>query len=338
MNVEGQKRKKKLILLGVLLVSFLSYIDTTVVSIAEPKIVTTLNGIQDVSWIFTAYMLTSIICIPVFGKLSDMYGRKYFYISGVIIFLVGSILCGMSISMIQLIIFRGIQGIGGGITMANSMAILADIYSPAERGKVQGYLGGTIGLASVIGPVIGGFLTDSLNWRWVFYVNIPVGIIAIIVLWLYVSNDSSFDKSESTVRHNIDWLGFVLTIFICVPLLLIFSQGSSRQGFASITTWIMIFITLISLVLFIKTEKKTKEAIIPLDLFKNSLFDICVITGVISMGLLYMIIYFVPLLLQDVLDKTASNWGSLITFLMLGYVVATISSGQVIYRTKKYKI
>lgn len=333
-----KKGKQTFILLGVLLVSFLSYIDSTVVSTAEPKIVVALNGLHYVSWIFTAYMLTSIICIPIFGKLSDMYGRKYFYIAGVVIFLAGSILCGMSTSMIALIVFRGVQGIGGGITIANSMPILADIYSPAERGKVQGYLGGTMGIASVIGPTVGGFLTDKLSWRWVFYVNVPFGIIAVIVLWFCISNDGSFASKGGLEKNNIDWLGFVLIIFTCVPLLLDFTQISSINSFHSIGTWIKIFIPLISLVLFINREKRAKEPIIPLDLFKNSAFSICVITGVLSMGILYMIVYFVPLLMQDVLGKTASISGSLMTFIMIGFVFANISGGQIVYRTKKYKI
>lgn len=332
------KNKQVIILLGVLLVSFLSYIDSTVVSTAEPKIVEALNGMRYVSWIFTAYMLTSIICIPIFGKLSDMYGRKYFYILGVIIFLLGSILCGLSKSMIELIIFRGIQGIGGGITTANSMPILSDIYTPAERGKIQGYLGATMGIASVIGPAIGGFLTDALNWRWIFYVNIPFGVAAVLVLWFSIPNAGLVHDDKKVEKNNIDYLGFILTIFTCVPLLIGFTEASSKNGFESVGICIMILISIISLILFIITENKVKQPIIPLNLFKNSIFTICVITGVVSLGILYMIVYFVPLLIQDVLGKSPSEAGTIMTFLMLGYVVATISGGQIVYRTKRYKI
>src|SRR5690349_20360444 len=170
------------ILSGVILAMLLSSLDQTIVSTAMPTIVQELHGLEHISWVFTAYMLGSTVTVPIYGKLSDIFGRINLYLLGIFIFQAGSVLCGMSQNMTQLILFRALQGIGGGAMMVNSFAIIGDVFPPAERGKYQGMIGGVFGLSSVAGPVLGGWITDHASWRWVFYVNIPLGIIAIIVL------------------------------------------------------------------------------------------------------------------------------------------------------------
>ncbi|HET7896136.1 MAG TPA: MFS transporter, partial [Flavisolibacter sp.] len=177
-----QEKSKMAILSGVVLAMLLSSLDQTIVSTAMPTIVQELNGLEHISWVFTAYMLGSTVTVPIYGKLSDMFGRRTLYLIGIGIFLLGSALCGLSQSMNQLILFRGLQGIGGGAMMVNSFAIIGDVFPPAERGKYQGMIGGVFGLSSVAGPLLGGWITDHTSWRWVFYVNLPLGIVAILVL------------------------------------------------------------------------------------------------------------------------------------------------------------
>jgi MFS family permease len=166
-------------LAGVMLAMFLSSLDQTVVGTALPRVIADLGGFNQYTWVTTAYIITSAVTIPIIGKLIDMYGRKWFYIAGITVFLVGSLLCGFSQNMTQLIVFRGFQGIGAGVMMANAFTVIADLFAPSERGKYQGYMSGIFGLSSVIGPTIGGFLTDSISWHWVFWVNIPLGVIII---------------------------------------------------------------------------------------------------------------------------------------------------------------
>ncbi|MGN6164355.1 MAG: MFS transporter, partial [Flavisolibacter sp.] len=191
-----QQTSKRMILSGVILAMLLSSLDQTIVSTAMPTIVQELHGLEHISWVFTAYMLGSTVTVPIYGKLSDIFGRRNLYILGIIIFLIGSMLCGLSQNMTQLILFRGLQGIGGGAMMVNSFAIIGDVFPPADRGKYQGIMGSVFGLSSIGGPLLGGWITDNASWRWVFYVNIPLGIIAIIVLL------AALPKIVSTARDK----------------------------------------------------------------------------------------------------------------------------------------
>src|SRR4051812_31486116 len=210
-----KQRSKWAILSGVILAMLLSSLDQTIVSTAMPTIVQELHGLEHISWVFTAYMLGSTVTVPIYGKLSDIFGRRNLYLLGIGIFLGGSVLCGLSQDMTQLILFRGLQGIGGGAMMVNSFAIIGDVFPPAERGKYQGMIGGVFGLSSVAGPLLGGWITDNTSWRWVFYVNIPLGIIAIIVLSLALPKIPAHTKDR-----RIDWLGTGFIITTLIPLLL----------------------------------------------------------------------------------------------------------------------
>jgi EmrB/QacA subfamily drug resistance transporter len=253
------QRNKWAILAGVVLAMLLSSLDQTIVSTAMPTIVQELHGIEHISWVFTAYMLGSTVTVPIYGKLSDIFGRRKLYLIGIAIFLGGSALCGLSQNMTQLILFRGIQGIGGGAMMVNSFAIIGEVFPPAERGKYQGMIGGVFGLSSVAGPLLGGWITDNTSWRWVFYVNLPLGIIAIAVL------SAALPKIIARTRDRIiDWWGAFFIIATLIPLLLSLVWGGSIYPWGSWQIIGAMLVAAISCFIFIRVEK------IPATLFYRS--------------------------------------------------------------------
>ena len=227
----GSLPKKQLIitLIGVMLSMFVGALDQTIVGTAMPRIVSDLGGFSQYTWITTVYIITSAIALPITGKLTDMFGRKYFYIAGLIIFSVTSILCGLSNSMTALIIWRGIQGIGGGMMMANSFTVIGDLFPPAERGKFMGYMSAVFATSSVIGPVLGGFITDAISWHWVFFVNIPIGILIIILFALYFP-----DIKPDASKHRIDYAGVTTLILTVVPIMLALSWGGAQYPWDSL--------------------------------------------------------------------------------------------------------
>lgn len=317
---------------GVMLAMLLSALDQTIVATAMPRIVEELQGLEHLSWVFTSYMLASTVTVPIYGKLSDIYGRKGFYLAGIVIFLIGSILSGLSQNMTQLIAFRALQGIGGGAMMANSFAIIADIFPPRERGRWQGLMGGVFGLASILGPFLGGWLTDNASWRWNFYINIPVGLFALFTIWTFMPKIASDIKDRS-----IDYLGAVLLILGLVPLLLALVWGGNEYTWNSSLIISLFVFSLVSLITFGFVETKVKEPILPLSLFKNRIFTVsALITFLTAMGMFGAILY-IPLFAQGVLEVSATNSGTILMPLMFGLIIASTISGQIISRTGKYK-
>jgi EmrB/QacA subfamily drug resistance transporter len=334
-------------MISVLLGLLLSALDQTIVGPAMPRIIGDLNGFEAYSWVFTVYLLTSTITVPIFGKLSDMYGRKWFYVGGILVFLLGSVLSGLSADMGQLIAFRGLQGLGAGIMMATAFAIIADLIPPAERGKWQGAFGAVFGISSVIGPTIGGFLTDNLNWRWVFYVNMPVGAIAIAALLVMFPND----RKTHHVRRSIDWLGAGTLVAGLTPLLLALSLAGTATkvdlpGVGLVTDWgwgspgilSLLALSLVFLAAFVYVQGRAKEPIIPLDLFKHNIFTVSVITVFLTGVGMFGAILYIPLFIQAIQGDSATNSGNSVTPMTLAIVLSSIVTGQIISRTGKYRV
>lgn len=326
------QRSKWMVLSGVILAMLLSSLDQTIVSTAMPTIVQELHGLEHISWVFTAYMLGSTVTVPVYGKLSDIFGRRNLYLLGIGIFLGGSVLCGLSQNMTQLILFRGLQGIGGGAMMVNSFAIIGDVFPPAERGKYQGMIGGVFGLSSIAGPLLGGWITDNTSWRWVFYVNIPLGIIAIAVLSFALPRIASQGRSR-----KIDWLGAFFIITTLIPLLLSLVWGGSLYAWSSWQIIASLITAILSLFIFIGIEKRAANPILSLDLFKNRVFLVAVIAMFFTAMGMFGAILYIPIFSQVVIGGSATHAGLILTPMMLALVTASTISGQIVSRTGKYK-
>jgi len=328
LGINSLPRRQVLITLaGVLLAMFLSSLDQTVVGTAMWKISNDLHGFTQYTWVTTAYIITSTIAIPITGKLTDMYGRKWFYVSGIAIFLAGSLLCGFSHTMTQLIFFRGFQGIGAGIMMANAFTVIGDIFPPAERGKYQGLMAGTFGLSSIIGPTLGGYITDTLSWHWVFFVNIPLGV---LILALFIFFFPHFRPDQ--LKHKIDYLGITTLILAVVPMLVALTWGGVEYPWGSARIISMFVFSAVMIPLFILFESRAEEPIIPMWLFKNRIVSVSVFIIFITGFGMFGGIIFIPLFFQGVLGQSATNSGTFLTPMMLGMIAGSIISGQLLSR------
>src|SRR6266516_3072955 len=320
------------ILIGVMLGMLLASLDQTIVGTALPRIVANLGGLEHYAWVVTAYLLASTVSVPIYGKLSDIYGRRPFFIGGMVIFLIGSALAGTSQDMTQLIIYRGIQGLGAGGMMPIALAIIGDIFPPSERGKWQGLFVAVFGFSSIVGPTLGGWITDTWGWRWVFYVNMSVGIIAIVTAGFVLP------KLVTRREHIIDYLGSVTLVAGTVPLLLAFSWAGTQYAWDSWQIISLFSFSVVMLITFFLVEMRATEPIISPQLFKNSIFTVSTIAiFLVSAGLFGAILYL-PLFVQGVLGNTATDSGLVLTPLMLGFMFSSIVGGQLLSRTGRYKI
>lgn len=327
----SKHRVRKFIMLGLGLGMLVASLDQTVVGTSLPQIVGDLGGWNLFAWLFTAYMLAEVLAIPVAGKMSDRYGRKPVFLVGMGLFLAGSILAGMSNSMEMLIACRFIQGLGGGAIMPVAMATVADLYAPTERGKIQGVLGGIFAVSSVIGPFLGGFIVDNLDWRWVFYVNLPVGILALAV------TSMKFPNQVSDTSKRIDYIGMVTLASCLTPALLVMTWGGSTYAWDSIEVIGMIALSVISLIAFVLIERKAEDPILPLHLFREPIFTLGSMGQlIISMGL-FGVIAFLPMFLQAVIGMSATDSGETLIPLMIGVMITVLASGFLLKRTG-YKV
>lgn len=347
---EPTPAERRLTFIALMIVFLLSALDQTIVSTAMPTIVAELKGLDLYPWVTTSYLLTSTVMVPIWGKLGDLYGRKQILITGIVIFVVGSWLCGISGEfgdlpglgggMMQLIIFRGIQGIGGGALFTTAFATIADLFSPRERGKYAGLFGATFGLASVIGPIVGGYFTDNgtvmllghqiEGWRWVFYLNLPMSIVALLMICLRMPN------LGHSGGGRIDYLGAVLVVISIGSLMLALSWGGTK-GWASNEVLGLFGTALVVGLIFLLVEHREREPILPLSLFRIRAFSTSTIASfIIAMSFMGTIVYL-PLYLQIGLGMQATNSGLLLLPLMLGLIVSATWSGRYVTRTGKYK-
>ena len=327
------RRALVLTVIGLMLGLLLAALDQTIVGTAMPRIVAELQGFEHYAWVTTAYLLTSTAVVPISGKLSDMYGRKAFLVGSAVMFVLTSGLCGLSQDMTQLIVFRGLQGLAGGVLTSTVFTVISQIFPPAERGRIQGVFSGIFGFSSIIGPLLGGFLTDNLSWRWVFYVNLPVGLIAVSVLWL------SFPNIRPAARERrIDYLGAITLVAGVVPLLLALSWGGNSYPWTSPVIIGLFAIALVMLVAFGLVEGRVAEPIIPLSLFTNRIVGVSVVAlTVMAMGM-FGTILFIPLFIQGVIGTNATQSGTVMMPMMITMIGSSVISGQILSRTGRYKL
>ena len=321
------EKQHNILLAGLFLGIFFAALDQTVVGTAMPRIIGDLGGLSIMTWVTTAYMLTSTIVVPIAGKLADLYGRRVIYVTGIAIFLIGSTLCGTSYSMTQLIIYRGLQGIGGGIMMPLSMIIVGDIFPPDERGKWQGIIGAVFGLSSIVGPAIGGWIVDYTSWHWVFFINIPIGILAASTIYIGL-------RGEKRLKDKvvIDYLGAVSLILATLCLLLGLNLGGTEYPWLSWQIVMLLVISFLSWIAFVLVEKNAEEPLLSLELFKNKVFVISNIIGFL-MGLgMFGALIFTPLFWQGVIGASATQSGNMMLPMMFSNVVANILGGRLANR------
>jgi EmrB/QacA subfamily drug resistance transporter len=329
-QAELTTRIKVLATIGVMLALLLAALDQTIVGTALPRIVAELNGLDRYSWLITGYLVASTVVVPIAGKLGDLFGRKPFLIAGMIGFVAASALCGVAQDMTQLIVFRVVQGLFGGMLFASAFTVLGDIYSPAERARIQGLFGAVFGLSSIIGPVVGGFLTDNLGWRWVFYVNLPVGLLGVLVAASFLP----FVRTKASWR-DIDFAGSAALAAGLIPVLVALSVAKD-QGWTSFQVLGLLGFGVAMLVAFFVIEQRVKEPIVPFALFKNRAFTVSMVVGFFAALGMFGMIIFVPLELQGVLGVSVTNSGLLLTPMMLGLIVSSVLTGQLIPRIKHY--
>ncbi|TDQ41106.1 MDR family MFS transporter [Aureibacillus halotolerans] len=315
-----EKPASKAVVAGLLLGILMAAMDNTIVATATGRIVTDLGGFEQIAWVTAAYMVAVMAGMPIYGKLSDMYGRKRFFIFGLVLFLIGSALCGTSQSMNQLIIYRAIQGIGGGALMPIAFTIIFDIFPPEKRGKMTGLFGAVFGLSSVMGPLLGAIITDTIGWQWVFYVNVPIGAVSFFLIWRY------YKETLEHKKQRIDWGGAITLVLAVVSLMFALELGADA-GWSSpfivflFCSFVVLFVT------FLFVEKKAQEPIISFWMFKNRLFATSQILAFIYGSTFVLLAVYIPIFVQAVYGGSATSAGFILTPMMIGSVVGSMVGG-----------
>jgi EmrB/QacA subfamily drug resistance transporter len=329
--VQVDHRARTEILIGILLALFLSALDQTIVATAMPRILSDLRGVDLYTWVVTIYLLTSTVTGPIYGKLSDQFGRKRLLMFGISLFLVGSALSGLSQNMVQLIVFRGIQGLGAGAIFPIALAIIGDLFTPRERGRYQGLFGAVFGVSALIGPAIGGVLTDQISWHWVFYVNLPLGALALFIIWRLLP-----PLHTSGVSRKVDYLGVAVFTAALIPILI---GLTNKQTLEWTDPWvgglILLGVALASVFLWI--ESRAAEPIVPLALFRNRTYSLAILASFLASFGFFAAALFLPLWYQVVNGSSATESGYQLLPLLGGLIVSSIASGQIVSRTGRYK-
>src|SRR6476619_5056329 len=309
---------------ALMLVMLLASLDSTIVG--------DLGGISQLAWVVTAYLLTSTIATPLAGKLGDLYGRKIVLQGALVVFLVGSALCGLAHDMTQLILFRGVQGIGGSALMVSTQSVIGDVVSPRERGRYAGLMGAVFWISTVVGPLVGGLIVDHLSWQWIFYVNLPIGIVAFVVLQLVLQ------ASTRKVEHAVDYVGMALLAGGLTSLVLYTSLGGPRYGWWTTPMIALLAASIVLSIAFVLVEHTAAEPLVPLYLFRNRVFSVASVVGFMVGIALFGSVTYIPLYLQIVKGASPTASGLQMLPLMAGVLVASIGSGQLITRSGRYKV
>lgn len=324
MNQQNQTSKRPLILAAVMLAMFMGAVEATIISTAMPSIVGDLGGFQYYSWVFSAYLLMNTVTILIYGKLSDLYGRKPIFTIGVVLFLLGSIGCGFSTSMPMLIAFRFLQGIGAGAVLPIATTIVGDLYSPEERAKIQGYLSSVWGISAVSGPAIGGIIVQSIGWPFVFFINIPIGIVSLVIVLVFLKETN---KKESI---HLDKLGAVLLTLSLGLFMYVIVDGGLRWGWSSGVTWMLLIISFVILLVFLLHERNAKDPMMPVELWKNRSIFIANQVSFFSGLLLIGLSTFLPTYVQGVMGQSPTVAGFTLTAISIGWPIAATIAGRLL--------
>jgi len=329
----AQAQRRVLVIFGGLMLALLiSSLDQTIVSTALPTIVSDLGGLSQLSWVITGYLLASTVSTPLWGKLGDLYGRKPLFQASIVLFLAGSALCGLSQNMVELIVFRAVQGLGAGGLLVLAQAIIADVVPPRDRGRFQGLFGAVFGVTSVGGPLLGGFFVDTLSWRWIFYINLPIGAAALLVIAL------ALPAASEQRHHTIDYLGTVLLAVAATSLVMLTTLGGNVYPWASAPTYLLAIAGVVCIIGFVLAERRAAEPVMPLELFRNRVFIYACAIGFAVGFALFGATTYLPLFMQVVNGASPTVSGLRLLPMVLGLLLTSILSGQLISRLGRYKI